>query len=624
MIEVSVTAVKGGFRELYKTPNLSQSVAREIRSDSGSGFSLGKEAFSMFTVVNGVVFSKCRIVTDGMGGQRIGNVNISLFIPSTQKLSGKNIVELLNKLLDTYCEEYVQDNNLGNIIEDWTFVTALTSQYENSLRTVSAGDGENSQQGTGEAAYVYYSSNEELQKYFDAPFQKEYAPYRQIFFVEQQYENAPENPLNALRHDANANLTGKIELENPKYKGEDIYYKSCSENHEYVAPQKEATESKVPNESDSGGRKRAEKSYYLKIDEKCGKKFPGYETQKPTYSYKSKCGYKFVEWHDHSTSSISIDNKTYDGYYEAVFKERWWHKKPIYVCILCFIVVIGVLSIIFYFFHKGNDTTQQPQKTDGIIVSRELYKGNDTTQQPQKTDELHKKITAYCDGIELNLDTLKQYKTQVADNETLIQRIDACIALRENLKLGKVTEIKNSNFKYSTAQNSLKTAIAAIKDNNKGTVGDNLNTKKNPLISEMDLNAIANFIQTTIANQPTRGGRSGTEGSSGSSTSTTTVSDITSEIIQYIKGSELDKQKLNEYKKECISESLKNSIQLCLDFWELDGGIYDSDKKTYWSFREKINKDSNFDGSKLKAFLDRTSDSDVSYSEQDKKKGLNE
>ena len=98
----------------------------------------------------------------------------------------------------------------------------------------------------------------------------------------------------------------------------------------------------------------------------------------------------------------------------------------------------------------------------------------------------------------------------------------------------------------------------------------------------------------------------------------------TSEIIQYIKGSELDEEKLKEYKNaQGISDTLKKSIQLCLDFWTLDGSGSGKNSKTYWSFREKVNADNNFKGSKLKVFLDKAcKEQKTSYSKQDKKRGL--
>ena len=101
--------------------------------------------------------------------------------------------------------------------------------------------------------------------------------------------------------------------------------------------------------------------------------------------------------------------------------------------------------------------------------------------------------------------------------------------------------------------------------------------------------------------------------------------DKTSEIIQYVKGSELDETKLNEYKNtKGINQNLKNSIQLCMDFWELDGSGSGKKSKTYWTLRKKVNADDNFNNSKLKAFLDNMckEGASTSYSKQDKKKGL--
>lgn len=103
------------------------------------------------------------------------------------------------------------------------------------------------------------------------------------------------------------------------------------------------------------------------------------------------------------------------------------------------------------------------------------------------------------------------------------------------------------------------------------------------------------------------------------------ASDKISEIIQYIKGSELDKAKLNEYKKtKDISPILKNSIQICLEFWALDGLGSGKTSKTYWEFRNKVNADNNFNSSKLKAFIDKMCEpgASPSYSEIDKKKGI--
>lgn len=101
--------------------------------------------------------------------------------------------------------------------------------------------------------------------------------------------------------------------------------------------------------------------------------------------------------------------------------------------------------------------------------------------------------------------------------------------------------------------------------------------------------------------------------------------DKTAEIIQYLKGSELDEAKLKEYKtSEGINQNLKNSIQLCLDFWELDGSVRGKNAKTYYSFQKKINADNVLKNSNLKEFVDKMCQEGVkpSYSEIDKKRGL--
>jgi hypothetical protein len=100
---------------------------------------------------------------------------------------------------------------------------------------------------------------------------------------------------------------------------------------------------------------------------------------------------------------------------------------------------------------------------------------------------------------------------------------------------------------------------------------------------------------------------------------------ITIKIIQYIKGSELDKQTLQKYKNtERINTTLKASIQLCLDFWSLDGSDSGKKSNTYWTLRDKVNSDDILKGSKLKNCLDEIcKEKNPSYAEMYKKKKLN-
>ena len=219
MIEIGISAIKGGFRELYQTSNSApKGIASSIRPDSGSPYAVGREAYAISFSGAGLVCTKCKIIRDVLGGSRVGNIAFSLLIPVGKKLAGGDIKTLLDKLSEKYCREYIdRDNNLGNVYEEWSFVNAIANQYESRLHPDSAYDSESVQQGPVDAAFVYYSSDEELQKYFDKPYQEEYNGYKQIFFIEKRLEGKPENPLNALRHSEN-NLTGKMDLENPYYK----------------------------------------------------------------------------------------------------------------------------------------------------------------------------------------------------------------------------------------------------------------------------------------------------------------------------------------------------------------------------------------------------------------------
>jgi len=178
---------------------------------------LGKYVYTIAFVNTGCIFTKVTIVEDVQRQYR-GYIGFSIFISNKSKLPGSVVKEIIDKLSETYCKNYCPDYYLENKQEDWAIFETMANQYDSRMHNLSADDIENYQKGTGEAAYIYYSDESELQKYFDSPYQEEFRPYKQVFFVEKNLEGKSENPLNALRHDPNANLTGKIDLENPKYK----------------------------------------------------------------------------------------------------------------------------------------------------------------------------------------------------------------------------------------------------------------------------------------------------------------------------------------------------------------------------------------------------------------------
>ena len=224
-MQITIHGTLGGHKELY--PKTKETTWIDARPDSNKVATIGQQAYSIHFENNSVIFSKYRIVRDVIGSKRTGRVSFSVIIPNSQKLAGEDVLALLNRISSEFSQKHIVNDNLDKFREDWAFVDAINALYKENLQL---NDDEMSS-GTSDAAFVYYpytyqdpQSGEEttfdIKDIFDAPYQEEYSEYKQVFFVEKRLEGKDENPLNALRHssDPRANLTGKIDLDNPKYK----------------------------------------------------------------------------------------------------------------------------------------------------------------------------------------------------------------------------------------------------------------------------------------------------------------------------------------------------------------------------------------------------------------------
>ncbi|MCL2283819.1 MAG: hypothetical protein FWC26_10945 [Fibromonadales bacterium] len=218
-MEIVIHGTKGGYKVLHET---SQKLLFSWRGDVrridviNSRDTVGQSAYSIAFADNGCVFSKYIGIWD-VERNAIGNIIFSAFIPNSKRLAGNYVKRLLDDIAGTYQHEYITNGNLSNKHEDWVLFTTIVKQFEKYEQQVSPDSIENIQSDTAEAAFIYYSSEEELKKYFDIPYQEEYSAFKQVFFVEKKLEGKPENPLNALKHDFSKNFTGRIDLENPKY-----------------------------------------------------------------------------------------------------------------------------------------------------------------------------------------------------------------------------------------------------------------------------------------------------------------------------------------------------------------------------------------------------------------------
>jgi len=176
-----------------------------------------RHLFSFTAFVSICAISSCSEKSASKSNQEV-SVSGEIFITTrggdTIKISGADVIILLDQISNQYCNEYIFNDNLSYVREDWSFLNEITETYRKRLiDNPDYVDSVSFQQGSEKAAFVFYNSHDKLQKFFDAPYQEEYIKYEQVFFVDEKYKSKIENPLNALRHGPTSDLTEKIDLD---------------------------------------------------------------------------------------------------------------------------------------------------------------------------------------------------------------------------------------------------------------------------------------------------------------------------------------------------------------------------------------------------------------------------
>jgi hypothetical protein len=219
MLKLFIQGRKDGYKVLYPKPTPSEffQFAGDLRPDGNNNQLLGKSFFSLAYSPGGFIFTKQLIIQD-VQRQGLGNIGFSLFISAQKKIAGEHMIQLLDELVKTYALNYCPDYYLDFVQEDWTIFEKIVTKYSSNLQVNVDDDQENHQPGAEDPAYLYYSDKLELARFFDAPVQEEYAQFKQVFFIDKSLENQSHNPLKAIRHNSNGNLTGKIDLNNLSYR----------------------------------------------------------------------------------------------------------------------------------------------------------------------------------------------------------------------------------------------------------------------------------------------------------------------------------------------------------------------------------------------------------------------
>lgn len=219
MLEFLIHGTKYGWRVLYKTPNFPSSFASDLRREdvNNDRVTVGKHAYSISHVSEGCIFSKYLCVWDA-DRRAIGNLSFSIFIQKDKNLNCEDIICLLDELSGLYWSQYVTEGELSNKQENWLMFETILKKYENKIQNLPYEDIEVSVVGSGDAAFIYYNDENQLLQYIESPHQKEYQYHKQVFLVSNSLNGFIENPLNVLRHNQKANLTGQIDLNNHKYR----------------------------------------------------------------------------------------------------------------------------------------------------------------------------------------------------------------------------------------------------------------------------------------------------------------------------------------------------------------------------------------------------------------------
>lgn len=217
-IKVLVHGTKGGYRILHDVGGCPRSIARDYRRiDRNEPSSIGQEAYSIALAEGGMAVSKYLVVWDEMRNA-VGNIAFSLYVPDGYLMPGTSIKGLLDALTTEYAGKYIVNGNLGSKTEDWSFIDRMLEDYGRSVSAARGGMPSNFQQSEEEAAYMYFTSDTELIRFFDALRQKAYTRFKQVFLVHQRYEGSRSNPLHSLRHDERANIRTEIDLERKVYR----------------------------------------------------------------------------------------------------------------------------------------------------------------------------------------------------------------------------------------------------------------------------------------------------------------------------------------------------------------------------------------------------------------------
>lgn len=302
-------------------------------------------------------------------------------------------------------------------------------------------------------------------------------------------------------------------------------------------------------------------------------------------------GWKFLRWKL---------NEAQDTLVAQYVKEKSIFKKPIFLVPIFFGITAISLGVWFIYLSPKDDDSGASNKFsemqnyingDSIFIEKlDDYKNEWESVEPE-VKVIRRGFLDWVMGREKQIDST-EYHSWKKD----LKNIESAILIRSLINEKDFEKLKN--LIYSEKQKIFQTAIQNIDEEHYQYVKDKLIDLNTKSLSEIS-NEINSFKIEEKQEVEVQVGHV-TSDIDQPETTTNTKKNMNhqsnaTEIIQYLKGDKLNKNKLLDYKQNVKDKSLKKSIEIVLSIWNLNGnGI-----STYANVKESCSNDKNLKDSEL-------------------------
>jgi hypothetical protein len=208
-MEIVIEGTHKGHRRL--SPG--QATFIDANADNNHDAAIGQYAYLIAYRVDDYIIGKYRVVEDGRG--RVGFLAYLLYFSYKECLQGLKVLDLFERI-EQYFATNLVNNDLVVINNDWGYLEKLQEEYSQYLSPNPYNYSKIKR--NAKFSFSYYDHTQALVDIFDNLFQPKFSEYKGVYLVDRLLKNSIENPLNALGHDSEADLTSLFRVDIKKYK----------------------------------------------------------------------------------------------------------------------------------------------------------------------------------------------------------------------------------------------------------------------------------------------------------------------------------------------------------------------------------------------------------------------